>query len=175
MKRLFSIALALIFLAGPASGSSAGTRPSGSPRSAQHSSPQTLHVKSYTRKDGTVVRAYSRSYSGRASRPQSRSTAENTPLPSGTTGNPETLTPAPGPRDSHGRLKRSPAAKAAFKRQDPCPATGRPAGPCPGYVIDHIKALACGGADTPGNMQWQTLAEGKAKDKWERIGCEQGR
>jgi hypothetical protein len=26
-------------------------------------------------------------------------------------------------------------------------------------------------AQTPSNMQWQTVAEGKAKDKTERIGC----
>ena len=43
---------------------------------------------------------------------------------------------------------------------------------CPGYVVDHVKALACGGADAPSNMQSQTIAEGKAKDKWERIGCQ---
>lgn len=42
---------------------------------------------------------------------------------------------------------------------------------CPGYVIDHIKALACGGADAPENMQWQTVAEGKAKDRWELKEC----
>ena len=34
--------------------------------------------------------------------------------------------------------------------------------------VDHVKALACGGADAPSNMQWQTVADGKAKDKWER-------
>jgi len=32
-----------------------------------------------------------------------------------------------------------------------------------GYVIDHIKPLECGGADDPSNMQWRTVAEGKAK------------
>ena len=31
--------------------------------------------------------------------------------------------------------------------------------------------IACGGADVPANMQWETIAEGKAKDKWERAGC----
>ncbi len=45
-------------------------------------------------------------------------------------------------------------------------------GPCKGYVIDHVKPLACGGADAAENMQWQTIAEGKAKDKWERKVCE---
>jgi hypothetical protein len=26
-------------------------------------------------------------------------------------------------------------------------------------------------ADAPENMQWQTTADAKSKDKWERIGC----
>jgi hypothetical protein len=76
---------------------------------------------------------------------------------------------APAPmRDARGRIKRSAAAKNAFKRQQPCPSTGRGTGSCPGYVIDHVKPLECGGADAPANMQWQTVADGKAKDKTER-------
>lgn len=67
--------------------------------------------------------------------------------------------------------KRSQSAKVEFKLQNPCPATGATKGPCNGYVIDHIKPLACGGADHPVNMQWQTVAEAKEKDKWERKGC----
>jgi hypothetical protein len=66
---------------------------------------------------------------------------------------------------------RSRAARAEFMKSHPCPSTGRGYGACPGYVVDHVKPLACGGADAPANMQWQTVAEGKAKDKWERIGC----
>ncbi len=31
-------------------------------------------------------------------------------------------------------------------------------------VVDHIKAQACGGADDPHNMQWQTTAAAKQKD-----------
>jgi hypothetical protein len=38
-------------------------------------------------------------------------------------------------------------------------------------VIDHINPLACGGPDSPSNMQWQTKEAAKAKDKWERAGC----
>jgi hypothetical protein len=68
----------------------------------------------------------------------------------------------------HDRFKRSTAAKNAFKRQHPCPSTGRPGGSCPGYVIDHVNPLEGGGADAPFNMQWQTIADGKAKDKTER-------
>lgn len=62
---------------------------------------------------------------------------------------------------------RSSQAKTEFKQE-----TGFPHGR-PGYVIDHVVPLACGGADSPSNMQWQTKAEGKAKDKWERKGCSQ--
>jgi 2-keto-3-deoxy-6-phosphogluconate aldolase len=70
------------------------------------------------------------------------------------------------------RIHRSTAAKHEFMAQTVCPATGRiEKRHCQGYVVDHIKALACGGADRPENMQYQTIADGKAKDKWERKGC----
>ena len=69
------------------------------------------------------------------------------------------------PRDEKGKIQRSDAARHAFARQ-----TGYPNGR-PGYVIDHITPLACGGADAPSNMQWQTVAEAKAKDKVERKDC----
>lgn len=71
------------------------------------------------------------------------------------------------PRDKSGHIQRSAAAKAEFKRQYPCPSTGKPRGACKGYVIDHVIALKRGGADSPDNMQWQTIKEAKAKDKWE--------
>ncbi len=69
------------------------------------------------------------------------------------------------------RIERSAIEVRAFQRHNPCPATGQRRGTCPGYVIDHIQALACGGADATGNMQWQTKADAKAKDKWERKAC----
>jgi hypothetical protein len=71
--------------------------------------------------------------------------------------------------DSRGRIRRSRSARQAFERQ-----TGYPRGR-PGYIIDHIVPLACGGADAPSNMQWQTVAAAKAKDRTERIGCSRGR
>ena len=70
-------------------------------------------------------------------------------------------------RDSHGRIARSTKAKDDFKRTHPCPSTGRSTGACPGYVIDHVQALKHGGADSPSNMQWQTTADAKAKDRVE--------
>jgi hypothetical protein len=68
-------------------------------------------------------------------------------------------------------IHRSSHARSEFKHIQPCPANGRTSGACPGYVIDHVKPLACGGLDDPSNMQWQTREEAKAKDKWERRGC----
>src|SRR5215510_2651961 len=61
-----------------------------------------------------------------------------------------------------GRIKRSSSARADFMRQ-----TGYPKGR-KGYVVDHIISLECGGADTPSNMQWQTVQEAKIKDRSER-------
>ena len=66
---------------------------------------------------------------------------------------------------------RSQKAKNIFKYEHPCPATGRIKGSCPGYIIDHVKPLACGGEDAASNMQWQTKVEAKAKDGWERKDC----
>jgi hypothetical protein len=65
---------------------------------------------------------------------------------------------------------RSSSARSTFAATHACPATHKYKLPCPGYVIDHIISLDCGGRDAPSNMQWQTIAEGKAKDKWERNG-----
>ena len=70
-------------------------------------------------------------------------------------------------RGSHGHIKRSEKEKDEFKKSHPCPATGKSSGACPGYVIDHITPLKRGGADAPYNMQWQTEAAARAKDKWE--------
>lgn len=66
---------------------------------------------------------------------------------------------------------RSQKQRRLFMLSHPCPSTGLTRGACPGHVVDHIKARACGGADRPSNMQWQTIAEGKAKDRIERKGC----
>jgi hypothetical protein len=70
-------------------------------------------------------------------------------------------------RDSHGRIARSEKAKHEFRKTHPCPARGKTTGACPGYVIDHTQALKHGGADESYNMQWQTEAEARQKDKWE--------
>ena len=68
-------------------------------------------------------------------------------------------------RDAKGRIARSKAAVKAFKKANPCPSGGH--GSCKGYVIDHVVPLKRGGADSPENMAWQTVADAKAKDKTE--------
>ena len=78
------------------------------------------------------------------------------------------------PTTAYARQERSQAAKDDFKYSHPCPSNGNNHGPCQGFVIDHITPLACSGNDAPSNMQWQSVAEGKAKDKWERKGCQVG-
>lgn len=67
--------------------------------------------------------------------------------------------------------ERSPAQRAAFVRDNPCPATQNTRGACPGWVVDHVVPLCAGGADHPANMQWQTKAEAKVKDAAEHRQC----
>lgn len=70
-------------------------------------------------------------------------------------------------RDSHGKIARDPRQLNAFKKQNPCPSTGKTYGSCPGYTVDHVIPLKRGGADAPSNMQWQTNEAAREKDKWE--------
>ncbi len=134
-----------------------------------------VHVRGYTKKDGTYVAPYERSapgtkgnsipspYTGLASPDPYAATKAHA---SGKAGDrpqstinkpPETVVK----RDEKGRIVRSATARHEFMRQ-----TGYPKGR-PGYVIDHIVSLKRGGCDCPENMQWQTIEEAKAKDKWE--------
>jgi hypothetical protein len=75
----------------------------------------------------------------------------------------------PGPLSA--REYRSREVAREFQREHPCPSTGLTTGACPGYRKDHVKPLACGGPDAVSNMQWQTIAAARAKDRWERRGC----
>lgn len=56
---------------------------------------------------------------------------------------------------------RNPAIKHKFDVMNGFP-HGRP-----GYIVDHICPLAQGGIDHPRNMQYQTIADSHAKDRWE--------
>jgi len=160
MRRLIIILLVLCSYAfargsGSHSQSSRHSTPHSS-KSSNHS--KTVHVREYTRKDGTVVRAHDRRPPGTAS-----GTYRVGHVAEGYTAHSSVQ------RDSHGKIKRSKAARSGFMHQQPCPATGKTSGRCPGYVVDHVKALECGGADDPNNMQWQTVEAAKAKDKTEHL------
>lgn len=75
------------------------------------------------------------------------------------------LCPCPVARNKHGKILRSRAAIAAFKRQ-----SGYPKGRS-GYVIDHVIPLCACGPDIPANMQWQRADSAKMKDKIEVQTC----
>lgn len=57
-------------------------------------------------------------------------------------------------RKDSGVTLRSAQVTTAFKKQWACPATNSHVGACPGWAIDHIIPLACGGKDAVWNMQW---------------------
>jgi hypothetical protein len=133
---------------------------------------QRVHVRGYTRKNGTYVAPHTRAAPGTASSsPRNYTAPREYRPPRVKTETPSTATKAVPfgavRRNPNGRIERSETAKHQFMVR-----TGFPQGRS-GYVIDHIVPLACGGADVPENMQWQTVAEGKVKDKTERRGCDQ--
>ncbi len=147
LRVLFAILIACVFLIG-----------SPGPLTLAAAGQKTVHVKQYTRKDGTVVRAHERKA------PESNSSTSKESKRSSSTPSSAFTVPRYTAPDSAGR-ERSEAAKRTFMKQSGYQ-KGRP-----GYVVDHIIPLACGGADEPFNMQWQTIEAGKAKDKVERKYC----
>ena len=81
----------------------------------------------------------------------------------------ETRYCGPPKRDKHGVIVRSPLVLLAFKSWHPCPSTGkRSADGCPGWAMDHVIPLACGGCDSVSNLQWLPLDLKARKDKFER-------
>jgi 5-methylcytosine-specific restriction endonuclease McrA len=54
-------------------------------------------------------------------------------------------------------------------------------GACPGWEVDHVIPLACGGCDAVANMQWlpsgaKSTSSPLAKDRWERrVYCDAAR
>ena len=57
-------------------------------------------------------------------------------------------------RDGDGTIKRSNKVLAAFRALYACPITKAHIGSCPGWAIDHVIPLDCGGADAVYNLQW---------------------
>lgn len=74
-------------------------------------------------------------------------------------------------RDDYGRIKRSRKVVAIFRATVPCPSTGEVGKRCPGWVVDHKIPLCACGRDEVSNLQYQTIADAKAKDRVERKLC----
>ena len=75
-------------------------------------------------------------------------------------------------RSESGEIVRRNDVLYAFKKIHPCPVTGLSTGACPGWQMDHIIPLACGGCDSVNNMQWLPVGIKTAavigKDRFER-------
>jgi hypothetical protein len=71
------------------------------------------------------------------------------------------------------KITRSQAVLRAFQRTHPCPSTGKTRGKCPGYILDHGIPLCLIGkvGDVVENINWQSVAEAKLKDRLERTVC----
>lgn len=61
------------------------------------------------------------------------------------------------------QIKRDRSQVRAFRAENPCPATGRTRGACPGWHVDHIIALCAGGADKKENLQWLSKEDHRFK------------
>lgn len=70
-----------------------------------------------------------------------------------------------------GAASRDPAQVRAFRKNHPCPATGKADGPCIGFVVNHVVPLCWGGKDAPLNMEWQDVTKSYLRDKFEREAC----
>lgn len=77
-------------------------------------------------------------------------------------------------RTADGRIARSRGALRHFANIWPCPSSGSPGDiSCPGWAIDHVIPLACGGVDSIENLQWlpddiKSASGALPKDRWER-------
>jgi hypothetical protein len=71
-------------------------------------------------------------------------------------------------RNAANEIIRSSAVRAEFQKQNPCPSTGLRFGSCPGYAVNHDRALACGGCDAIFNLSWMRNDAKKLHDSYER-------
>ena len=75
-------------------------------------------------------------------------------------------------RNAVGHIIRRSDVRTAFRKIHRCPSTGLPQGPCPGWQMDHVVPLVCGGCDAVPNMQWlpipTKIPAPFGKDRFER-------
>lgn len=128
-----------------------------------HSHSATASTHSATASHGSGSHSASGSHSGGSSDAATSSHSNSSRSGPGS----HSTTPPWVHRDSHGKIARDPRQLNDFKKQHACPSTGKTYGSCPGYTVDHVVPLKRGGADSPSNMQWQSNAAAKEKDKWE--------
>lgn len=62
---------------------------------------------------------------------------------------------------------------SAFRKVHQCPSTNLYKGACPGWAMNHVIPLACGGCDAVSNLQWlpndvKSAAGPHAVDRFER-------
>jgi hypothetical protein len=57
-------------------------------------------------------------------------------------------------RNASGDIIRRADVLKAFQKIHPCPSTGLPTGKCPGWQMNHVIPLACGGVDAVSNLMW---------------------
>lgn len=70
---------------------------------------------------------------------------------------------------------RDPEVRRAFMKLHPCPSTGKTKGACPGFQVDHVIALVCGGRDSVDNLQWLSVEAHKAKTREDIKNCRRKR
>jgi hypothetical protein len=73
-------------------------------------------------------------------------------------------------RDASGNPVPALAIRNEFVASHPCPGESS-ADACPGFVVDHVTPLACGGEDAPHNLQWQTFEQATKKREWVARAC----
>jgi len=62
-----------------------------------------------------------------------------------------------------------------FLKRSACPVNGKRQEACPGWVIGYLKPLCAGGVDRAANMQWQTVATAKKKEREAQKVCVKGK
>lgn len=76
-------------------------------------------------------------------------------------------------RDINGVIIRNSSVIKAYRRVHPCPSTLLFSDSCPGWSINHIIPLACGGCDSVSNLVWmpnsiKTCTTSHCVDQYER-------
>lgn len=76
-------------------------------------------------------------------------------------------------RTATGLIIRRTDVTSAFRKIHQCPSTGLYNGACPGWAMNHVIPLACGGCDAVSNLQWlpndiKSSSSPHAIDRFER-------